>query len=349
MPMPIIPRPEAELIDFQKSALVIDIHVHQKDFLSPVAKRIARLVMRDALPEFMPLSKAREGYVDGCVVAMIGDFLLVFPPTTEKRQKLARKQFLLIKKEVEAGGGVMVDHSADLLRAYENQTPFFVPAVEGADLLAGGLGFLEELRVWGTRVMSLVHFHKNAFGTVNATALQYWGNGKKAKMPRGLTSAGESLVRELNRLGIIVDLAHADRETIRDVTALSRHPVIVSHSGARQLYDFHRYLTDEEIRMIAGTGGVIGLWPMYYRNKGMKTPKEFSDHARYIVDIAGEDHLAVGTDTMGVPGFMEGYRGLQDSPVITAALFEAGLTENQVRKALGENFLRVLKAAETPG
>ena len=77
----------------------------------------------------------------------------------------------------------------------------------------------------------------------------------------GLTPFGHEVVRECNRLGIIIDLAHANTRTTMDVVAVSRHPVIFSHTGVKALYEGDRYLTDEEIRAIASNGGIIGIWP----------------------------------------------------------------------------------------
>ena len=147
----------------------------------------------------------------------------------------------------------------------------------------------------------------------------------------------------MNEKGMVVDLAHADGATIRDAAGLSSRPVIVSHGAARAVHEWSRHLSDDDIRAVAGTGGLIGLWPMHLRGNGIPDLGGYARQARYIVDLAGEDHLAVGTDMHACPGLMTGYLGITDAPVITRALFDAGLSESQVRKALAENFLRVLR------
>ena len=85
------------------------------------------------------------------------------------------------------------------------------------------------------------------------------------------------------------------------------------------------------------------MFPMYFMGKGMKTPQDFIAHVKHILALGGEDHIAIGTDFQGIPGYMKGYSGIIDMSVITRLLFQMGLSDAQVRKMLGLNFLRVLK------
>ena len=110
--------------------------------------------------------------------------------------------------------------------------------------------------------------------------------------------------------------------------------------------DFHRYITDEEITAVAKTGGVVGLWPMYFLGTGMAGSQDFIAHVKHLLAVAGEDHVALGTDFQGVPGYMKGYTGISDTCFPTQLLFESGLNEIEVRKIIGLNFLRVLKEVE---
>ena len=90
----------------------------------------------------------------------------------------------------------------------------------------------------------------------------------------------------------------------------------------------------------------MGLWPMHFLGTGMAEPQDFIAHVRHLLAVAGEDHIALGTDFQGVPGYMKGYNGISDTRVLTQLLFESDLNESQVRKIIGLNFLRVLKEVE---
>jgi microsomal dipeptidase-like Zn-dependent dipeptidase len=122
--------------------------------------------------------------------------------------------------------------------------------------------------------------------------------------------------------------------------------VVSSHSGARSVQDFARYLSDDELRLIAATGGVIGLWPYRAVRKGVRDMDELIAHAHHVADLVGPEHLCLGTDMNGVPGVMAGYRGEEDLPGLTAALLDAGFGEDEVRGIVGGNALRVLRAVE---
>jgi membrane dipeptidase len=148
----------------------------------------------------------------------------------------------------------------------------------------------------------------------------------------------------MNEIGMVIDVSHADRRTTLDVAGASRHPIVASHSGARACQDFARYLSDEEALAIAGTGGIIGLWPYFHRGRGVASVRELAAHTRHLATLVGAAHLCIGTDMNGVPGLMAGYRGEMDFPVLTEVLSEAGLSDTEVRLVVGENFVRVLRA-----
>ncbi len=157
----------------------------------------------------------------------------------------------------------------------------------------------------------------------------------------GLTARGAEVVAELNARGMLIDLAHADRATTLAVCERTRMPVISSHTGARALQDFPRYLNDDEIRAIADTGGLVGLWPFRSRGRGLADPDDFARHAEYLARIAGPAKLCIGTDMNGVPGLVAGYRGEPDFPVLTAALRRTGFSHAEVAGIIGGNMTRV--------
>ena len=102
--------------------------------------------------------------------------------------------------------------------------------------------------------------------------------------------------------------------------------------------------SDDAIRAVAGTGGVIGLWPYFMRGKGTPTLEALAAHARHIADLVGAEHVCLGTDMNGVPGLADGYRSEKDVPLITKHLSRTGFSDAEVDGIMGENFLRVLEA-----
>jgi membrane dipeptidase len=162
-----------------------------------------------------------------------------------------------------------------------------------------------------------------------------------------LTKAGAELVRRAHRLGVAVDVSHASDRAVQDVLALAqetRGVVVATHSNARALCDHPRNLNDAELRGIAATGGVIGLnfhGPFLARGRSA-TLKDVVEQARYLVRVAGEDHVAIGAD---FEGGVRPARGLEDAShfqELARALLRAGVGDEAVRKLLSENALRVL-------
>ena len=147
--------------------------------------------------------------------------------------------------------------------------------------------------------------------------------------------------------GILVDVAHADRETTLAVcerVGAAGRPVVSSHSGAKAVADFARFHDDDELRAIAATGGLVGLWPFRYGEQGVADVEEWCRHATYLAELLGVDRLAIGTDMNGVSGLMEGYAGEHDLVALTDALRRrAGFDDAEVRAILGENVLRVFR------
>ena len=146
----------------------------------------------------------------------------------------------------------------------------------------------------------------------------------------------------MNARGILIDVAHADRATTLAVCERTTAPVICSHTGARSLHDFPRYLSDDEVRAISATGGLVGLWPFRHKGKGITDPDDFARHADHLACTAGPDHMCIGTDMNGVPGLMAGYHGERDFPTPTQALRRTGLGNAETAGIAGGNMARLL-------
>jgi membrane dipeptidase len=159
----------------------------------------------------------------------------------------------------------------------------------------------------------------------------------------GLTAFGVRLVEEMNRLGMLVDVSHINERGFWDVMEVTRRPVIASHSDCKAVCDHPRNLDDKQIVALANNGGVMGVTfvPGFIDAKA-PTLERLLDHIDYAVQVAGADHVGIGSDFDG------GGTALKDAtafPRITEGLLKRGYSEGDVKKILGENHLRVLKAA----
>ena len=162
----------------------------------------------------------------------------------------------------------------------------------------------------------------------------------------GLSAFGETVIRSMDSLGMIIDVAHTGIKTIEDILAITKNPIIDSHAGARALYDHYRNLTDAQIRAIAQTGGVIGVvfYPWFLSRSGTATIDTVIRHIDYIRNLVGIDYIALGSDFDGIERVPVGLEDVSRLPNLTLGLLEHGYTPEDVRKILGGNFLRVLNA-----
>ncbi len=188
----------------------------------------------------------------------------------------------------------------------------------------------------------------------------------------GLTGYGGQVVRAANALGIMVDVTHAGQKTAFDIAKATRKPIVASHSNARGLNPSPRNLTDEVIRAVADTGGIVGIttWAVITALSPDQPAmlSDFLQHLDYVVKLVGIDHVGIGTDLNETKrlspiktnfeatyGFMLGklansrttflgdFKWVQEWPNVTRAMLAHGYSEEDVRKVLGLNFMRVAK------
>lgn len=170
----------------------------------------------------------------------------------------------------------------------------------------------------------------------------------------GLSSFGEQVVEEMNRLGIMVDVSHVSDDTVRDVLEISTDPIIASHSSARAVYDHPRNLPDELLIEIAEAGGVIQatFYESFVKEKDPDSPaavSDFVDHIDHIVDVAGINHVGIGSDFDG-GAMLSDCSEVSELGNITLELVRRGYTEAEIRKIWGGNLMRVFREViETAG
>jgi membrane dipeptidase len=215
--------------------------------------------------------------------------------------------------------------------------------VEGLHQVDSSIAAIRELFELGTRYITLTHNCNNVFATC---ATHVAGGGDDF----GLTSLGRAAVLEMNRLGLLVDISHVSVKTMEDVLQITRSPVIFSHSNARQLSDHHRNAPDHVLRMLPRNNGLIMVTFVPYfvnvRDPSAADISQVVDHIFHIVKVAGWDHVGIGGDFDALTVFTNGLESVACYPDLIEAVMERGATDEQVRKLLGENLLRVWRANE---
>ncbi len=209
-------------------------------------------------------------------------------------------------------------------------------SLEGAEALEGDLAMLRIFYRLGLRALGLTWNWRNQAAD---------GLGE-ARTGGGLTEFGVALVKEANRLGVILDIAHLAPAGVRDVLELSEAPVVASHANARALCDHFRNLTDEQLEGVAASGGLIAV--TYVPAFVARPPQDASlervlDHIDHIVKTVGVDHVGLGSDFDGFGGLLPGLEDVTRLPDLTAGLLARGYTDEQAAKVLGGNYLRVLR------
>ncbi len=255
----------------------------------------------------------------------------------------------------------------DIVEAKKQRQAALILSAQGGDFLGQNLNRLEIFHKMGLRVMIPCYNSRNPLG-----------DGVMEPENGGLSMLGKRWVAECNRLGIVIDLAHTGIKSSMDAIELSKHPVLFSHANPRALVENRRNLTDEQMRACAKTGGVVGVsnfGPMLFRPDQTTRPtiEQFLEAVEYAVNLIGIDHVGIGTDMShgtypdgdlirtrnagGAPRYSEFVeissrsrlryvQGFDDyGQIVSVAdlLTKRGFSKDDVRKILGENFLRVFR------
>ncbi|WP_457149869.1 dipeptidase [Mycobacteroides abscessus] len=323
------------------TALTVDMHTHG---LSIMPRWLRAVGGKTIDMPAAPLSKLSEGKVNLAIVTVVGDAALGTAWRLRSPWHGVRAQLDLARAEASAAGIAVVDTVEQIA---DGGAATVMLGIEGADVVSAQPDRLAELYRLGVRVLGLVHYADNGLGTISTSLSGSRGSRavRAGRYSPGLTALGKEVVAESNRLGMLIDLAHADAATTLAVCDHSRVPVVSSHTGAAAVQEFPRYIGDEEARAIAATGGLIGLWPMGFRRLGMRDVDDFARHASYLAELVGPRHLCIGTDMNGIPGYAKGFDGPTGFPTLVEALLHTGFDTAEVTAILGGNAQRVLKEA----
>jgi membrane dipeptidase len=253
--------------------------------------------------------------------------------------------------------------SADILAAKRENRVGVILGWQNTSAIEDRLSNLELFSVLGVRIAQLTYNTQN-----------YAGSGCFEAGDAGLSLFGHDLVSELNRLGILIDLSHVGPQTSADVIRHSQKPVVYTHTCPAGVHDHVRNKTDAELRAIADQGGVVGITilPWFLGLGDDATLDNYLDAVEYAVDVAGEEHIGIGTDFIEgqdrdwlewvvrdkgygkylmqqtIEEFQRtpmplGIREIGDFPNVTAAMESRKWSEERIRRIMGENWLRVFK------
>jgi membrane dipeptidase len=237
----------------------------------------------------------------------------------ERLHRLVRDQAL----------GIVRDSAG--LRAARPEQPSVIVSAEGGDFLEGKPERIDEAyQQWQLRHLQLTHYRPNELGDIQT----------EPAVHGGLTPAGAEVIRRCNRIGVVVDVAHGTYDLVKQAAQVATKPLVLSHTSLTERpAAWTRRILPDHARVIASTGGVIGIWPV---------ADYFPSYAAYVdgfakmVDVAGIDHVGLGTDQMGLVGAstLPSYANL---PQLAAAL-RGKFTAEETAKLLGGNYRRVFEA-----
>jgi membrane dipeptidase len=274
---------------------------------------------------------------------------------TRQFLKSAIENIDMLRREIEEARGRLrlILHVEDLPSAPSPDVLNIVMSFEGGRPLEGRLENLRTFFCLGLRSMQITWNLRNELA-----------DGVKEERTRGgLTNFGQAVVREMDRLGMLIDLAHISRAGWFDVLEVASGPVCCTHSNCRKLYHHFRTIDDDQIKALAQTGGVLGVNAIATMVDKQPTLDRLVDHICHIADLVGVEHVGLGLDFVKDDGplypedeifgvgenrLIPNFENEDDLPNMTECLVKRGFRDEEIIKILGGNFLRLLKAVLKP-
>ena len=323
-------------LELHKEAIVIDFHCDAVlATLHDSAYRIGTSKLRTLY------EKSNEGHVDlprliegGVDCQVFSHFVEPIYNPIASRRMLQVLGYSLSAIE-DSDKAEIVTRADEIIRNKDKRISIIV-GFEGGEALDEDLRILNIFSRLGLRRLTLCWNNRNAIAS----------GMMDQKSKGGLTDFGSSVVRECNKLGIIVDVSHMSDEGVWDVLDVSQEPIVASHSNCREIHSHMRNLTDDMTIALAEKGGVQGInfVPQMLTNKDNPSIEQVVDHIDHIVNITGSsDHVGLGSDYDGVPDIVSGLGDASKFPNLTMELMARGYSDTDIKKILGENFLRVIK------
>jgi membrane dipeptidase len=335
--------PEIKVTDeakaLHKSSLVADLHndimMYKASFGFNLNKAHSSSRYFNPLRPQTDIPRLKQGGVNALGLGMV-----VFPWTKKKTSKI-RKLFKVLDAMDLAiaqsqGNLSLARTSEDFIKARQQNTTTLFPGLEGLHAIEEDVSVLKTLKKRGLCYVTLTHLKSNKAAVSNYD--------KKPKF-KGLSDLGFKVLDDMQKLNLIVDLAHCSQDTLLQAADYVKEPVIVSHTNCHKLFPLWRNVEDSGIKAVAETEGVIGIMisPRFISKNYCAPLSQVIDHIIHVVDLVGAKHAAIGSDIDGLVPSPNGFRDTTDFPKITQLLLNRGLSNQEIKGILGENFLRVFK------
>lgn len=275
----------------------------------------------------------------------------------EMALRVALDQIAQIYAEVEKTDRFAICKTYDqILRARTAKKIALIITMEGVEPLGEDLDLLRVFYELGVRVIGLTHARRNAAGSGGIFA----ASGSSGD---GLTGFGRDLVRECERLGILIDLAHINPKGFEEIVGLTTKPLIVSHTNARKFFDIERNISDEQIKLVGQRGGVVGMNAILVSaNKAKSTIDHYIDHIEHVIGLIGIDGVGIGFDfceylfsqlpesvrlelesKLTQVHFIPDLTNHSHAQNLTRKLIERGLSDEEIEKILRGNWMRIFQ------
>lgn len=291
----------------------------------------------------------RGGLTAGCFVAYVPQgSRTVANEDAAYARAIAMLDHINAMGRIEAGIAARVTPTAnDIEAAKRDGVRAIVPCVENGFAVGADLSRIGEFRARGARYLTLTHNGHNALADSCNPRRDL---GDRESEHGGLSALGRAAVTELNRVGMIVDVAHTSRDTMQQAADVSRTPIVSTHSCVSALCDHPRNMADWQLDIIKAVKGVIQITAVaaFLRPNAKPadvTVADFANHLDYAVKRIGIDHVGISSDFDG-GGWFSDWKDAADSPNVTAELVRRGYDRGALMKLWGGNFLRVMRVVE---
>ena len=325
-----------------KNIRIIDAHAHPDRFIPP-GRDASWLDKSSTLKGIKTLGMAASAF------AAVGDQVFLgrgrFQETEFNNTKAQLDWWL--EGIIRSGQARLVLKASDIPeRSGPNHPPGAILSIEGGDPLEGRPDRVNEFYKMGVRMITLIHYRNNELGDV----MRVWRDLDPGPRNQGLTPAGRKIVERMQELGMMVDVAHAHTDTLKQIVKMSEKPLVDSHTNPCSFEDpsrCGRLRTWKEMEWVAKTGGVVCTWPFAYRRESISR-MTYQDWAGEILEMKrrlGMEHVGLGTDSGGhLSRFIEGYRGVKGLVHLVKAMEEVGFPHDEIAAYMGGNFYRVLRS-----
>jgi membrane dipeptidase len=346
----------ARAIAIHKQTPLIDGHNDYPWALRAIdpGRDLTKADIAEPVPALMTdIPRLRQGGVGG-------QFWSVYTPSTmmdKEATRVTMEQIDTVHRMTQRWPTVFqIAHTADDIdRAFKAGRIASLIGMEGGHSIDNSLAALRMFYFLGARYMTLTHNGNLRWADAAADKPEHGG----------LTKFGEEVVREMNRLGMLVDLSHVSPDTMEDALRVTEAPVIFSHSSARAVCNVPRNVPDNILQMVGKNGGVVMVTfvPGFIsqavadfsarpeaERKGLTAPRatlsQVADHIDHIRKVAGIDHIGLGGDFDGITEVVQGLEDVSKYPDLTAELLKRGYSDADVKKIIGQNVMRVMRQVE---